>query len=156
MDKRIVVAGIGNLLLRDEGVGIHVINELKEHSLPENVEVHDCATRGIDALNELEGADKAIIIDAVKLGNEPGAVYRFTLDELERNDKTLRMISFHDLDLITAIKIGRDTYNLPKEVVIIGIEPKCADEYSMELTPEVAKAVPKAVKAVLDEIKKSE
>ncbi len=154
--KKIIVCGIGNLLLRDEGVGIHVINELQKLSLPKNVEVRDCATRGMDALDELEGTDKAIIVDAVKLGDKPGTVYRFTLDELERDDRTLRMMSFHDLDLLTAIKIGRSTYDLPEDVVIIGIEPERANEYSMELTPEVAKAVPKAVQAVLSEIKKSE
>lgn len=155
MAKRIVVAGVGNLLLRDEGVGIHVVNELRKHSLPEYVEVYDFGVRGLGILDSLEGADKAILVDAVKMGDKPGTIYRFSLDEIETEDRILKMISIHDLDLMTAVRIGKFTYKLPKDIVVIGIEPETADEYGMELTPKVKEAVPKVVQAVLDEIKKS-
>lgn len=153
--KRIVVIGIGNILVADEGVGVHAIKELEKLTLPENIKVYDCGTGGMRVLDALEGAEKAIIIDAVKAGGKPGDVYRFTLDEIVRKDRGLKIASLHELDFITAVKIAglTEVYKLPKEVVIIGVEPKSIEEMKIELSPEVEEVMPKVIKAVLEEIK---
>lgn len=130
-----------------------MVNKLKGTSLPENVEVYECGTLGMRILNLLDKADKAVIIDAVKLGGKPGSVYRFKLSDIETEDKRLNMASSHELDLVTALKIAQltKTYELPREIVVIGIEPKSI-EYSLRLSPEVKKAMPAVVSLVLKEI----
>lgn len=149
--KKIAIIGVGNILLGDEGIGVHVVRELENARLPKNVEVYDCGVSGMKILNILEGFDKAIIIDAVKAGGKPGEIYRFALEEALTGD--IRMTSLHELDLITAIKIAKLTnaYKLPKEVVVIGVEPKSLEE-SLELSPEVKKAIPEVIKLVFKEI----
>ena len=82
--KKVVVIGIGNILLSDEGVGIRVVEELRKRELPEGVELHDGATLGLTLLNFLDGADKAIIVDAVKAGGNPGDVYCFHFKEIPK------------------------------------------------------------------------
>lgn len=149
--KSVVVVGIGNILLRDEGIGVRVIEELKKFKLPKNVEAHDCGTSGIGILNLLDRFDKAIIVDAVQCGERPGTIYRFNLDEIKTKSKTGKMTSLHDLDFITALEIGRKTSNLPAEIVVIGVEPKVI-EPGLEPSPEVRKAIPEVIHAILKEI----
>lgn len=152
---RIVIVGIGNILLSDEGIGVYVINELKNLQLPANVEVHDCGTGGLSILNVLDKAEKAVIIDAVKGGGSPGSIYSFTLDEILTEDRRLKMTSLHDLDLTTALKIAELThiYKLPREIVVIGVEP-ASIEMGMELSPQIRRTIPKIIDLVLKEIKK--
>ena len=153
--RRVVVIGVGNMLLSDEGVGVHVVNMLKNMRLPAGVEVYDCGTEGLGILGFLENADKAIIIDAVKAGGSPGGIYRFNLDEVARKDSSMKMLSLHELDLITSVEIGKlsNIYRLPRELVVIGVEPSSL-EIGMELTSKVKQVVPKVIDLILEEIKK--
>lgn len=154
--RRIVIIGIGNILLSDEGIGVHVINELKNLQLPANVEIHDCGTGGLSILNVLDKADRAIIIDAVKGGGSPGSIYRFMLDEILTDDRRMKMTSLHDLDLVTALKIAKltNTYMLPREIIVIGIEPAHI-EMGMKPSPRITRTIPKIVNLVLREIRKA-
>ena len=146
--QKIVIVGIGNILCRDEGVGVHVIEELKNHSLPDYVEVYDCGTGGLDILEFLEGSDKAIIVDAVRGGMEPGEIYHVRLDEVDAKDGKMKMVSLHELDLIRAIKIGKRAYNVPENIIVIGIEPKSV-ELGVDLTAEVMEAIPRVIQDIL-------
>ena len=148
-----MIIGIGNILLSDEGIGVHVINELKNVQLPANVEIHDCGTGGLSILNVLDKAEKAVIIDAVKGGGNPGSIYRFMLDKILTGDRRLKMTSLHDLDLITALKMAELThvYKLPREMIVIGIEP-ASTEMGMEPSPKVKRTIPKIVDLVLKEV----
>jgi hydrogenase maturation protease len=146
---KLVIVGIGNILLGDEGVGIRVIEELRKIKLPEYVEIYDGATLGLTLLNFLDGADKAIIVDAVKAGGNPGDVYRFHFKEIPKKYK--KMVSLHDLDFPHAVEIGKDIFNIPEDIVVIGIEPERIEE-SLELSEKVKKAIPKAVELILEEI----
>jgi len=147
--KRIVIIGIGNILLGDEGVGIRVIEELRKLELPEYVEIYDGATLGLTLLNFLDGADKAIIVDAVRSRGNPGDVYRFHFSEIPQKYRT--MVSLHDLDFPHAVEIGKNVFNIPEDIVIIGIEPEKVEE-SLELSEKVKKATPKAIELILEEI----
>jgi len=145
MKKKIVVVGIGNLLLGDEGFGIRVVEELRKLKLPENVEVHDGGTLGLQILNFLDNADFAIIVDVVKAKGKPGQLFVFEINDA----KSKPMLSMHDLDLVKAVEIGKFAYNLPEKIVVVGVEPEKIEE-SLELSEEVRKAIPKAVSKVLE------
>ena len=143
--KRVVVVGVGNILLGDEGFGVRVVEELRKHKLPENVEVYDGATLGLQILNFLDGADFAIIVDAVRAKGEPGQLFVFEIGEARQRP----MLSMHDLDLVKAIEIGKFAYNLPKKIVVVGVEPERIEE-SLEISEKVKRAIPKAIEVVLE------
>ncbi|MBS7287946.1 MAG: hydrogenase maturation protease, partial [Candidatus Freyarchaeota archaeon] len=81
--RRVFVIGVGNYLLGDEGVGVHVINRMKGGSLPEGVEVVDGGVGGLFLLEFFEKADKVILVDAVLGGGKPGDIYVIKPEELE-------------------------------------------------------------------------
>lgn len=151
---KVAIVGIGNILYGDEGVGIHVINELKCKFLPPYVEVYDCNTDAFAILEAINGARKAVIVDAMRLGYKPGTVHRFNCEELlKMNDKLINFISFHQLDLVSTLKIAQltDVYKLPNEIVVFGVEVKSC-HYSTEVSNEVKQAIPKIIDKIMNEI----
>jgi hydrogenase maturation protease len=152
LSDKIVVLGIGNILLRDEGIGVRVVEKLREIGLPENVEIHDGATLGLSLLNLLSGCKKAIIVDAVLGGGKPGDIYRFKLKDVLNINEKGNLLSMHDIDFVTAFRMGAEFLNLPDDIVVVGIEPATFEE-GLELSEEVEKAVPEVIKLILEEIK---
>ena len=153
----IAIIGVGNILCSDEGLGVHVINELKKLELPEYVALYDCGTSGIAVLEALDGSKKGIIIDAVSMGGRPGKIYRLTLDDiLSMEDNLFKMVSLHQFDLISTLKVAQITgvYNIPEDIVIIGVEGKNY-EFSLDLSDDVKKVIPRVIELVLEEIKSS-
>lgn len=148
--RRIAVLGVGNVLLEDEGVGIHIINALKDSLLPANVhlQIIDGGTSP-NAFHLLERADKLIIIDAVRGGSGPGSVYRFRADDITPEDKNI--VSLHQIGLFDNLEIMEYMGDRPKDVVIIGVEPKEMG-WGLELSPELEIRVPHVVSIVLEEI----
>lgn len=140
----ILVLGIGNLLLGDEGVGVHAAQALIREDLPEGVRVLDIGTAILDALLDLETADFVIVVDAVKADGAPGSVYRIPFDEMIRPDCIASMHGF-DLSRVLALTQRQTT----PEVLVIGIEPATM-EWGLELSPEVQSALP----IVLDQVRK--
>ncbi|MFC1892470.1 hydrogenase maturation protease [Chloroflexota bacterium] len=148
ISNRIIVVGVGNLLLKDEGIGVHVAHALQEMRLPTDIEIIDGGTAA-DLLTCLEPADKLIIIDAVEGRGETGAIYRFHPDDLSSDDGV--SISLHEVGVMTSLKMMRLTRNEPKETIIIGIQPKEID-WGTELSSELQEKVHEVVKVVLKEI----
>jgi hydrogenase maturation protease len=156
---RVLVLGLGNLLLKDEGVGPHIAAELQKHDLPANVEVIDGGTAGLDILLSQEGLDKLVIVDAIRFGKKAGTIYRLSFRGEEKN-KLARLfnpnnssrISLHQLGLIEALAAAEKLNCLPKEIVIIGVEPKQIN-HGLELTEHVKQKIPEIVNTVLEEIK---
>lgn len=148
--SRIVVIGVGNLLLRDEGVGVHVAREIQKRPLPAEVEVYDGGVAGLGLLDYFPGACKILLIDAVDMDLLPGDVVRFTPEEVRARGNDLRF-SLHDIGLLEVLELARVLERHPPEVVIIGIQPK-EISWGTELTSEVQASVPKAVEAVWGEI----
>lgn len=146
--KRTTVIGIGNLLLMDEGVGVHVVRELERKDLPPEVEVIDGGTSTMELLPIFQERERIIVIDAVKGGGEPGAVYRITPEELEAEQD--RPLSLHQVGLLDVLGMARQLGPVA-EVVIIGVEPK-EIRWGMDLSPEVREKVPLVVEAVLEEL----
>lgn len=143
---RTLVLGIGNLLLADEGVGVHVARALRLEGLPEDVEALDVGTAFLDALPEIERADRIIIVDAMHADHAPGTIYRVPFGDCVRPEC---IASLHGFDLSRTLYLaGRET---PPEVVVIGVEPARID-WGTELSPEVREMVPGVIEAVRAEI----
>jgi len=143
--------GIGNILLRDEGVGVRVIEQMQKMHLPDDVELVDGGTAGADLLDVLAERRKVIVIDAVQADCEPGTVLRFTADELVQPDGV--GMSLHELGLGEALTMTRQLGCAPEDVVVFGIKPKDTGS-GLELSEEVEASVPKVVELILPEIGK--
>jgi hydrogenase maturation protease len=160
----ILVLGIGNILLRDEGVGVHVVSAMADQAakgtlhLSEDVELVDGGTFGIDLLDTIAGRRKVIVVDAVQVTPEetadpskvgPGTILRFTSDDLAKRETA--DLSLHQIGLFETLTMARQLGCAVGEVVILGIVPKTL-ESGLELSPEVAAVVPKVIELVLAEI----
>ena len=148
----ITVLGIGNLLLKDEGIGVHLVEKLAGMVDSTKVNIIDAGTSP-DLTSLLDGnIDKLIVVDAVKAGNEPGTIYRFSPDKLDLDPTS--HFSLHEIGVLDNLKTMAMLGRLPKSTVIIGIEPKTID-FGLELSPEVGEKLPKIINLVLKEIEET-
>ncbi len=150
---KIVILGIGNLLLGDEGMGIHFVRMLNEDDLDyANLEIIE---GGIcpEFASFVEDAHKLIIVDAIKGGKVPGTLYRFNIDDV-LIDLPMKL-SLHQMSVIDSLKILRLVGKEPKDTIVIGIEPKNID-CGLELSPEVKRGLAELRKIMMEEIKKAD
>jgi hydrogenase maturation protease len=153
-----LVLGLGNILLKDEGIGVHVVQQLLKRDLPANVEAIDGGTSGLDILLLQEGPYKLVVIDAMKAGRTPGTIYKTHVkaDETEQlarifSKKKHSTLSLHQVGLIDALLVAQKTNCAPDEVTIIGVEPGEIDG-GLELTEQVKQKIPEIINTVLEEI----
>ncbi len=144
-----LVLGLGNILLRDEGVGVRVVQALERMTLPPDVEVFDGATAGLDLLDVLAGRRKVVVIDAIAGDSPPGTVLRLTPDDLATRCE--QGISLHDIGLLEALALTKQLGDAPEEVVIIGVKPNDV-ECGLELSPETARLLPRLLDLVFAEL----
>ncbi len=150
MDRTLIL-GIGNILLRDEGVGVRVIEAMSTMDTPADVDLLDGGTSGAGLIDEVADREKVIVIDAIDTDLQPGAVLRLTLDDLiQRTDSAL---SLHEFGVLETFQAARLLGRAPREVVIFGVQPKDVST-GLELSEEVAGAVPKVIDLVLSEAQK--
>ena len=147
---KIVVLGMGNLLLKDEGIGVHIAHTLQSVPLPSNVELEviDGGTLP-DAPLAFEEVDKLIVVDAVQAGGEPGAIYRFRLEDIRLDDRILT--SLHQISLLENLWLMKRFRKKPENVVIIGIEPEDTNQ-GLELSAKLQQRIPQIIKVVLEEV----
>jgi hydrogenase maturation protease len=147
---KVVVLGVGNLLLGDEGVGVHLIQKLREMEIGERVELVDGGTSLLDFIPQRENVSKLIIVDAVKLGGKPGKTYKIYVDDsLLKAERG--MTSLHQLGVVETLAIAQKMGKLPP-TIIIGIEPKDMG-YGLELSPEIEREMGKMVNLILEEVR---
>lgn len=148
---RVLVLGVGNLLLQDEGFGVRVIQAMEERrvALPPDVTLLDGGTAGFALLNPIAEAEKVVVVDVVRGGSPPGTLYRF--DTREIGVRRMPMDSLHQVDLYQVLEALEQLGERPEQVVVIGIEPKVID-VGLELSPEVAAKVDRAIELVLAEL----
>lgn len=147
--KRIMVMGIGNVLMQDDGVGVHVIRQLEELDLPAQVELVDGGTHSYDLLDYFSQADICIVVDAMHAGGKPGTVYRAPLEELGMEPNP-NIQSLHEISFAEAMyMLQLEGYN--PEVLVYGVEPHTV-ELGLELTPTVAGQVPLIVDMIQKDI----
>jgi hydrogenase maturation protease len=148
----ILVIGLGNPLITDDSVGLRVIEHLKPllaHRT--DIEVSEDYWGGLRLMERMIGFDRAIVVDAIQTGAEPGTIHELLPDGIA----TQRSASAHDVNLATALQFGRQAgAHLPDNdhIRLIGIEAQDILNFGEECTPEVAAAVPKAVEAVMQAI----
>ena len=144
--KHVVVLGVGNVLLSDEGVGVHVANKLMEMDLPPGIEVVEGGTYGFGLINVVTEADRLIVVDAVKGGGPAGSIYRFDLKDAPTYpdmDKT----SVHQISILEVIRLSELVGQTP-ETTIIGVEPKSV-AIGLQLSPVVEDRLTRIVELVL-------
>jgi len=139
-----VVIGVGNELMRDDGVGSLVARRLQQEDLGPDVEVIEGGVGGLDLLFDLEGCARAIIIDAAHMGLEPGAVRLVAREEIEKRLEPLH--SLHQLGLHEVVELAQLT-GLTAEVTVVAVEPGEVAP-GLKLTPEVEAAVPEMIRLV--------
>lgn len=148
--EQILVLGVGNLLLTDEGVGIRVTERLNElYEFPENVSVLDGGVLGLSLLGVISEADHLIVVDAVKNGMEPGSLYRLEGDQVPR--RILAKNSLHQVDFLETLASCEALDKVP-ETVILGVEPQDIENLSIELTPLIQERVDALVDMALKEL----
>jgi hydrogenase maturation protease len=150
--KRILVAGIGNVFLGDDGFGVEVVRRLAGRELPEGVEVADFGIRGMDLVYALQDDYEAVIfVDAIARGERPGTVYLLE-PEIEEDGEVV--LDTHGMDPVKVIKFARALGARPARTLVVGCEPQVivsGKEYEdmlMELSEPVRVAVEEAVKLV--------
>jgi hydrogenase maturation protease len=156
--RRVLVAGVGNIFLGDDGFGCEVARRLEGEPWPEGVDVADYGIRGVHlAYQLLEGYDTLILIDAARRGERPGTVFVLEPDfghpeELERTESGF-MLDAHGMDPEMVLGILADLGGKVGRVVIVGCEPEDVEE-RMGLSRAVAGAVEAATRAVRDLVSK--
>jgi hydrogenase maturation protease len=150
--KRILVAGVGNVFLGDDGFGVEVVRRLAGRDLPEGVEVVDFGIRGMDLAYALQDDFEAVVfVDATPRGEKPGTVY---LIEAEVEEDGEVALDTHGMDPVKVIKLSRALGAKPTRTLVVGCEPQVVlsgedyDEMLMELSEPVQNAVEEAVKLV--------
>ncbi|MFZ3046006.1 MAG: hydrogenase maturation protease [Desulfatirhabdiaceae bacterium] len=139
-----IVLGIGNLLMGDDGVGVHAAIRLCQEGISD-AEVVEVGTAILDALPLLETADRIIVMDAIRGGNVPGTLYRLPLADCAENTA---IASVHGLSLIRVLSLHGK--NVP-DGVVLGVEPDYLG-WSMSLSPVVRETLPVLLNAVREEV----
>lgn len=148
-----LVLGLGNPILSDDGIGIHVVRELAKHRLPDNVTCTEASVGGLRLLEVMAGYERVIMVDAIQTPDgKPGDIHRLYAGDLRAS---LHSGSTHDLSLPGALHLGRGMgMALPDDeaIVIIAVEAEDILTFGEECTSEVEASIPRAVEAVLAEL----
>jgi len=148
MKGKTVIVGVGNLLLRDEGVGVHVARALQERALPVGTAVRECGTTLLDCWDEFRDAEKVVIVDAVQGGEEPGSIYRIPGEALAGDHRG--GMSCHDIGIGEVLGLK---WRGGPEVVVIGVEP-AEIEWRLELSPPIQARLDRILDVVVEEATK--
>ena len=153
--KRILVAGIGNAWLKDDGFGGEVVKRLESRELPEGAAVFDFGTGGLDLAYEvMRGYDALVLIDVSRQGGEPGTLYVMEAqkEDVEAGIEDGQLINPHAMDPQTVLRFVKTLGAWPGKVVIVACEPAQVEEMGMGLSVEVQSAVDAAVGLVIETI----
>ncbi len=152
INRKILILGAGNLLLRDEGVGVHVVWQIRKMEVPSNVQIADCGTAVLDFIPLIEDAERLIVIDTLKGGGKPGTLYKLEDKDISASNRMLT--SVHEVSLMQSLDMMALTMKRRPSVTIIGVEPKeiC---WGMELSEEVRSGIPAIIDIVLEEAGKN-
>ena len=147
-EGRVLIVGIGNPILSDDGVGIHVARRMKDMQLP-NLDVEELPASGLELLDLVLGYDTVVVVDAIVTGKDrPGKMYVLQEDDFER---TIHGASPHGINVATALAMGRRVVpgKMPRRILFVAIEADDVVNVCEELTPPVAAAVPLIIDHVL-------
>ena len=142
-----LVIGVGNTLLQDDGIGIHVANTLRHHEdISSYCEIIDGGTIGLALLPEVEDADTLVIVDAAEIGEAPGAVRVFVDDEVDQHLSSKRR-SVHEVAIVDLLAAAGIRGARPRHCALVAVQPESTD-WGLEPTPRVQEAIPAACEAI--------
>lgn len=148
---KIIVLGVGNIILSDEGVGVRAVEELERRfAFPDYVELIDGGTSGMETMGSLSNADHVLILDAVNTGAAPATVVKLSGAEVPKFF-SLKM-SPHQVSLSDVLATLEFAGEAPRDVTVLGVVPVSLDN-SLDLTPEVAAKLPQLVEMALEELR---
>jgi hydrogenase maturation protease len=150
--KRILVAGIGNAWLKDDGFAGEVVKRLEARELPEGAVVFDFGTGGLDLAYEvMRGYDALVLIDVSRQGGEPGTLYVMEAleEDVEAGIEDGQVINPHAMDPQTVLRFVKTIGAWPGKVVVVACEPTEVEEMGLGLSDDVARAVEGAVELVV-------
>lgn len=149
---RLLVLGVGNDMMGDEGIGVLVARELNNRfTFPDGVKVVDGGVGGLSLMPMIRDADEVLIIDAVDARAKPGSIFMFNSEEIEVADSSERL-SIHDTGILDVIRTAA-LMNDRVDATIIGIQPKKMDEFGGGLSRPVEKNLGRVVEIVCDLLK---
>jgi hydrogenase maturation protease len=150
--RQILVAGIGNAWMADDGFGGRVAGALEERELPEGVTVADFGSGGLDLAYEvMRGYDALVLIDVSRQGGEPGTLYVIEPDPEEIPPiEDGEVVSPHGMDPKTVLRFVKTVGGWPGKVTIVACEPASVEEMGLELSPAVMGAVERAADLVVE------
>ena len=144
---RILVVGVGNTIMKDDGLGVHALEKIKTEELPENVDIIEAGTALIDALPDLSGYDKVIFIDAVQKEGDTIHIVKYPASGALPD----RGLTAHEMGIEETLRMKLLTEGSLPEIVIMGVKPEQI-EFGTELSENVASKIPELADAVLNEI----
>jgi hydrogenase maturation protease len=153
--RSILIAGVGNAWLRDDGFGGEVARRLEQRELPAGVSVMDAGTGGLDLAYEvMRGYDGLVILDVSKQGGEPGTLYVMEPEEgeIEGGIEDGAVINPHGMDPQTVLRFVKSIGAWPGRVVVIACEPAQVEEMGWGLSDDVRAAVDRAVDLVIETV----
>jgi hydrogenase maturation protease len=153
--KHILVAGIGNAWMKDDGFGGEVAKRLEERELPPEAAVFDFGTGGLDLAYEvMRGYDALVLIDVSRQGGQPGTLYVMEADEddVDAGIEDGQALNPHGMDPQTVLRFVKTLGAWPGKVVVIACEPAVVEEMGIGLSDQVAEAVERAVELVMSTI----
>jgi len=148
MEKKILVAGIGNIFLGDDAFGVEAVGWLKERPLPEGVRIVDFGIRSYDLAFALtEGYDAVILVDAVPRGGPPGTTYLMELDAGDLSELKSETIDGHSLNPVSVLQLAQALGGAIGKLFLVGCEPALleTEDGPLKLSPAVQAAVPQAL-----------
>jgi hydrogenase maturation protease len=150
MQPQVTLIGLGNLLMRDEGVGIHAINYIeKNFAIPSELQIVDGGTSGLDLLPFIEEREYVIFVDAVNFKREPGYIGVLTNEQIPALFGMKD--SLHHMGLMDVLAAARLLERLPKEMCLIGIQPQSI-ETGLELTETITAKLPSLIEKIIYQI----
>lgn len=150
---RVQVLGVGSTILSDDGLGIRVIERLRDENLPGKVTLTEAGTAGAVLLDIIEEGDRLIVIDVIQSGARPGTIHELSLDDLS-SVAPAHLASSHGFDLITTLALARGIggKDVPHDVVIIAVEAADITTFAENCTPEVEAAIDEVVNRVKEKL----
>lgn len=145
-----VVLGLGNVFMRDDGIGIHVAREVRQRDLGTVVDVYDYQEMDLTLLEYFRGASILVVVDALKSGNPPGTISKYSI--APREDTLTQLPSLHGLQLFDLFDLAEQAGLLSCPVIIVGVEPKDCSP-GEDMSEELADALPRAVDEVIKELR---
>jgi hydrogenase maturation protease len=145
----VLVLGLGNILLGDDGVGVHVVRRLAtEPALPPGLQPLDGGTMGFRLMDVFAKSDAILLVDAVQLGGRAGTIRLLETDELNRHVRRGGRVSAHEAGLVDLLTLARLEGCTPARVALLGIEPQSID-WDEALSPPVTDALPAACRLAI-------